>query len=233
MGNGYMGGMIFGDPYKEHIQLNESTLYSGDPNHKYENYNIREDYNEIMALFEQGKYSEGQEMVQKKWLGRAQDMYQPMSDLWIEMDHTGEVTDYKRVLDISKALHKVSYSIGKTDYEREILASYPDHVFAIKMSASGPDKMNGAISFSTLHEPTMEIDGADNTLYLNAQVPGFGLRRTLGQVESYGDENKYPEIYNPDRSRKAVAKQILYHDEVDGLGMYFQSRLKVDHTGGK
>lgn len=65
MGNGYMGGMIFGDPYKEHIQLNESTLYSGDPNHKYENYNIREDYNEIMALFEQGKYSEGQEMVQK------------------------------------------------------------------------------------------------------------------------------------------------------------------------
>ena len=232
IGNGYMGGMVFGDPFKEHIQLNESTLYSGDPNRKYENFNIREDYNEILALFEQGKYAEGQEMVQEKWLGRAQDLYQPMSDLWIEMNHTGKVTDYKRVLDISKALHKVSYSIGKTDYEREVLASYPDHVFAIKLSASGPDKMNGALSFSTLHEPTIEVGGAANTLYLNAQVPGFGLRRTLEQVENYGDEHKYPEIYNRDRSRKAIAKQILYHDEVDGLGMYFQSRLKVNHTGG-
>ena len=43
IGNGYMGGMVFGDPFKERIQLNESTLYSGDPNRKHENFNIRED----------------------------------------------------------------------------------------------------------------------------------------------------------------------------------------------
>jgi len=233
IGNGYMGGMVFGDPFKEHIQLNESTLYSGDPNRNYENFNIREDYDEITALFEEGKYAEGQKMVQEKWLGRPQDLYQPMSDLWVEMDHVGQVSDYKRVLNISNSIHKVSYTIGKTDYEREVLASHPDHVVAIKFSANGPEKMNGAISFSTIHEPTMEIGGTNNTLYLNAQVPGFALRRTLEHVENYGDEHKYPEIYNRDRSRKPIAKQILYHDEVDGLGMYFQSRLKVNHVGGE
>ena len=89
IGNSYMGGMIFGDPFKEQIQLNESTLYSGDPNRKYQNFNIREDYPEVMALLEAGKYAEGQEMIRKKWLGRPQDLYQPMSDLWIEMDHQG------------------------------------------------------------------------------------------------------------------------------------------------
>lgn len=233
IGNGYMGGMVFGDPFKERIQLNESTLYSGDPNRKYENFNIREDYNEIMALFDQGKYAEGQEMVQKKWLGRPQDLYQPMSDLWIDMAHTGKVSNYQRVLDISKAVHKVSYAIGNTKYEREVFASYPDHIFVIKLSANGPDKMSGAISFSTIHEPTMEVGGSNNELYLNAQVPGFALRRTLEHVENYQDEHKYPEIYNKDRSRKPNAKQILYHDEVDGLGMYFQSRLIVDHEGGE
>ena len=233
IGNGYMGGMVFGDPFKERIQLNESTLYSGDPNRKYENFNIREDYNEIMALFDQGKYAEGQEMVQKKWLGRPQDLYQPMSDLWIDMAHTGKVSNYQRVLDISKAVHKVSYAIGNTKYEREVFASYPDHIFVIKLSANGPDQMSGAISFSTIHEPTMEVGGSNNELYLNAQVPGFALRRTLEHVENYQDEHKYPEIYNKDRSRKPIAKQILYHDEVDGLGMYFQSRLIVDHEGGE
>ena len=233
IGNGHMGGMVFGDPFKEHIQLNESTLYSGDPNRKYENFNIREDYNEIMTLFEEGKYAEGQEMVQKKWLGRPQDLYQPMSNLWIEMDHTGQVLDYKRTLDIFNAVHKVAYTIGKTDYTRETFASYPDHIFAIQLSADGPDKMNGTISFSTIHKPTMVVGGANNELYLNAQVPGFALRRTLEHVENFGDEHKYPEIYNRDRSRKPNAKQILYNDEVDGLGMHFQSRLKVEHTGGE
>ena len=38
IGNSYLGGMIFGDPFEEHIQLNESTLYSGDPHRKYEGY---------------------------------------------------------------------------------------------------------------------------------------------------------------------------------------------------
>ena len=233
IGNAFMGGMIYGNPQKEHVQLNESTLYSGDPNRKYENFNIREDYNEIMALFAEGKYAEGQEMVQKKWLGKAQDLYQPMSDLWVEMEHKGKVSNYRRVLDISKALHTVSYTIGKTNYKREVLASHPDHVFAMRFSANGPDKMSGTVSLSTIHKPTMDVGGADNTLFLSAQVPGFGLRRTLEHVEKYEDEHKYPEIYNRDRSRKSIAKQILYHDEVDGLGMYFQTRLKIDHVGGE
>lgn len=233
IGNSYMGGMIFGDPYKEHIQLNESTLYSGDPSRTYESFNIRDEYKEIMTLINAGKYAEGQEMIQKKWLGRAQDMYQPMSDLWIEMNHKGKVSNYKRALDISKSVHKVSYTIGKTTYKREVLASYPDHVFAIKLSSVGPDKMGGTLSFSTVHKPTVEVGGTHNSLYLNAQVPGFGLRRTLERVQEVGDQHKYPEIYNRDRSRKPTAKQILYHDEVDGLGMYFQSRLKIDHEGGE
>ncbi|GAA3563423.1 glycoside hydrolase family 95 protein [Snuella lapsa] len=233
VGNGYMGGMIFSDPYKEHIQLNEGTLYSGDPNHKYENYNIREDYNEVINAFDQGDYAEGQKLVQKNWLGRPQDLFQPMSDLWIEMGHKGSISNYKRSLDVSNALHKVTYTIGETVYEREIFASYPDHVIAIKLTSNGPDKMNGSVSFTTLHEPTMEVGGSDNLLFLNAQVPGFALRRTLEHVENYGDEHKYPEIYNKDRSRKPFAKQILYHDEVDGLGMYFQSRLKVNNANGE
>lgn len=232
IGNAYMGGMIYGNPFKEHIQLNETTLYSGDPNNTYENYNIRQDYSKIMALINNGKYAEGQKEIQKKWLGRAQDMYQPMSDLWIEMNHEGPVLNYQRTLDISKATHNVSYTIDQTHYERETIASYPDHIFAIRLTAKGKNKMNGKISFTTPHKPTMEIGGINNTLYINGQSPGFGLRRTLDYVEKIGDQHKYPAIYNKDGSRKPFAKQVLYHDEIDGLGTYFQTRLKVNNTDG-
>ena len=32
VGNGVMGGMVFGTPAVEHIQLNEETIWAGQPN---------------------------------------------------------------------------------------------------------------------------------------------------------------------------------------------------------
>ncbi len=233
IGNGHLGGMVFGGYSEEHIQLNESTLYSGDPHHKYQDFNISKHYPEIIDLVQSGHYLEAQQMVQKHWLGRPQDLYQPMSDLWIAFDHDGPVSDYHRSLDLSQGLHSVHYTVGQTHYTREVFASYPDHVLVIKIKAEGKDRLNGHIRFTTLHEPTQQIGGQDNVLFLTAQVPGFALRRTLERVEEYGDQHKYPEIYHRDGSRRKHAKQILYHDEVNGLGMYFQSRLQVHHLDGE
>ncbi|MCB0666216.1 MAG: glycoside hydrolase family 95 protein [Saprospiraceae bacterium] len=233
VGNSYMGGMIFGNPHKEHVQLNESTLYSGDPHRKYQGFNIMENYPEIISLINQGKYAEGQELIRQHWLGRPQDLYQPMSDLWIEFKHPGEVSEYSRSLDIGNAIHKVQYQSGETHYQRETFASYPDHVMVMKISAEGPDQLNGSIYFSTLHKSTMVRGGSDDELFIRAQVPGFALRRTLEQVESNNEQHKYPEIYFRDGTRKPIAKQILYHDEVDGLGMYFETRFRVEHSGGE
>ena len=232
VGNSYLGGMIFGDPHREHIQLNESTLYSGDPHRKYQGFSIAENYPEIIDLVNSGKYAEAQELMQKHWLGRPQDLYQPMSDLWIEMDHDGDIADYSRKLDIANALHLVSYTAGQTDYSREVFASYPDRSIVIKLTAEGKDKLRGRIHFTTIHESTQSIGGDDQTLYINAQVPGFATRRTLERIEDVGDQHKYPEIYQRDGTRKSHAKQLLYHEEAAGLGMYFQTRLEVHHQGG-
>ena len=32
VGNGRLGAMVFGDPAKEHLQLNEETVWAGQPN---------------------------------------------------------------------------------------------------------------------------------------------------------------------------------------------------------
>ncbi|GAA5221036.1 glycoside hydrolase family 95 protein [Membranihabitans marinus] len=232
IGNAFMGGMVFGDPYKEHIQLNESTLYSGDPHNSYKSLNIRDKYNDVIQLLKEEKYDLVQDLVQNEWLGRNQQSYQPMGDLWIEMDHEEDVFDYNKKLDLSNATVTVSYTTNNTIYKREIFASYPDHVFVIKLSREGQGLLSGKIALSTPHEPTMEISGYKNRLNLNGQAPGFVLRRTLKTVENLGDEYKYPEIYHKDGSRKEFAKQVLYGDEVNNLGMYFQTSLEVRNQGG-
>ncbi|WP_236978823.1 glycoside hydrolase family 95 protein [Membranihabitans maritimus] len=232
IGNAYMGGMIFGNAENERIQLNESTLYSGDPHTNSTGINVRRKYKEVMQLLEEGKYSEAERMIQDKWLGRAQECYQPMSDLWLNLEHAGQIENYKRFLDISNSIAGVTYSVGDTKYRREIFASYPDHIIAVKITAEGPGTVDGNISLSTPHTPTMNISCNKRDLVLEGQAPGLALRRTLETVENLGDQHKYPEIYNADGSRKPFAKQVLYGDEVDGLGMYFQTRIRYKNTGG-
>ncbi|WP_236978763.1 glycoside hydrolase family 95 protein [Membranihabitans maritimus] len=232
IGNAYMGAMIFGDPEKERIQLNESTLYSGDPHTNTTGINVRRKYKEMMQLLEERKYSEAENMIRDNWLGRAQECYQPMSDLWLDLQHDGQIGDYRRFLDLSNAIAGVTYSVGNTRYRREIFASYPDHIIAIRITAEGPGTIDGNISLSTPHSPTMRISSQEEDLILDGQAPGLALRRTLETVENLGDQHKYPEIYNADGSRKPFAKPILYGDEVDGLGMYFQTRVRYENEGG-
>ncbi|MBO9620943.1 MAG: glycoside hydrolase family 95 protein [Niabella sp.] len=233
VGNGFMGAMIFGDPVKERIQLNESTLYSGDPDANYKAPTVREQYNDVTHLMNEGHYAEAQTLVTRQWLGRALDCYQPMSDLFLDFQYQGTVKDFKRWLNLSEAVAGVGYTVNNTRYERQVFASNPDRVLVLKMKATGSDKINGSIRLSTPHTPVMQLTSEGGQYLLNGRAPGFVLRRTLEQVEAAGDQRKYPEIFNLDDSRKPFAKQVLYANEDNGLGMYFQNRIKFEHTGGE
>ena len=89
------------------------------------------------------------------------------------------------------------------------------------------------MNFSSVHPTCSSETPSKNLLVFKGQAPGFVLRRTLEHVESKNDQHKYPEIYNADGTRKPFAKQVLYGDEVDGKGMFFEAQLKVRNTGGE
>jgi alpha-L-fucosidase 2 len=153
LGNGYMGAMVFGDPLHEHLQLNEGTLYSGDPKGTFKNIDIRKAYKEVTNLLTARKYQEAQAIIAKEWLGRNHQLYQPMGDFWIDFDHQNKIiNDYKRALDLSSATASTSYKVGKTTYKRTYFASYPDHVIVVKLTAEGGDKIN-----CTLHLLLMDM----------------------------------------------------------------------------
>lgn len=232
LGNGHMGAMLFGGVEREHLQLNEGTLYSGDPNRTYTPIDLREKYPEVDRLMKEGKYAEAQSVVAQNWLGRNHQCYQPLGDLWLDFQHKGEATDYKRSLDLGTAVAKVQYKADGTTYTREYFASYPGRVIVIKLTAQSPGKINGSVNFSTPHEPLAKYFSQNSQLVMTGKAPGFVLRRTLEQVEKANDQHKYPEVFAKDGSRLSNADQILYGDDADGLGMGFDARVKATNQGG-
>ncbi|GAB4107704.1 glycoside hydrolase family 95 protein [Echinicola sediminis] len=233
IGNGYMGAMIFGEVNKERIQLNEGTLYSGDPDHTFKTINVRKKYPEVMELMEAGEYQEATEIIKKDWLGRAQQCFQPMGDVWIDFDHKEEIKDYKRSLDLGRSVVQVSYKVGEVTYTREYFASYPDHLIVVKISADQPGKINCELNLSTPHKPTEKVFSENDLLILQGKAPGIALRRSLETVKNIGDQHKYPEIFDKDGNVKPGATQVMYDEEVFGLGMAFDTRVETRNSGGQ
>lgn len=233
IGNAFMGAMIFGGVTIERLQLNESTLYSGDPQHTYTSIDIRKNYPEVMGLLKEEKFSEAQSLITKEWLGRTSQAYQPLGDVSIAFSHSGPVTDFKRSLDLSTAVASVSYKVRNTNYKRTYFASYPDHVIVMKLSADGPEKLNCTLKLTTPHTPAARFFTQDDQLVMTGKAPSLVLRRTLDQIQKVGDAHKYPEVFAKNGALENGAGQVMYSQDSSGLGMTFDTRVKVSHQGGK
>ncbi len=54
-----------------------------------------------MDLLKEGKYMEAENIINNYWIGRAQQCYQPLGDIWIKFDHDGEATNCRRSLNLN------------------------------------------------------------------------------------------------------------------------------------
>jgi alpha-L-fucosidase 2 len=230
LGNGRLAAMVFGGVERERIALNEDTLTSGEPPSDLRSIDITRGYDHVRALIKAGKPVEADAFIKANWLGRNQPCYQPLGDLWLETAGAGEVTDYRRWLDLATATSGVRYRRGGVEFSREVFISAPDQVMVVRMRADRAGAIDLKLGFSSPH-PTAVVSVDDGELVMRGQVPGYVGRRDLALVERWGDQWKYPEEFNPDGSRKAHAAQVLYGDAIDHRGMFFESRLRVKTDG--
>ncbi|MBL7971141.1 MAG: glycoside hydrolase family 95 protein, partial [Prolixibacteraceae bacterium] len=230
IGNGRMGAMVFGGITEEHLQLNENTLYSGEPSQSCKNADVTKGFDLVMKLLSEEKNAEADEYIRKNWLGRLPASYQPLGDLFFKMNHREEITDYRRELDISNSLLTVSYRAEGVLYKREMFASNPDSVIVVRFSASQP-KLDLIATFSSVH-PTAQMAVEKGYLLLKGQAPGYSSRRTLKEIEGSGTQNRHPELYELNGKRK-FDTQNLYGDQIGGLGTFFEAQLKALPKNGK
>lgn len=143
IGNGYMGGNVFGRVENERIALNESTFWSGRP-HDYNDPEAHNYYDQIKQLMYEKKYKEAEKLVDEHFYGKPanQQTYVPVGDLLLDFQKGEEVTDYYRELDMETGIVTVHYTQDGVKMTREVFMSYPDHVMVMKVSADKPGSVN-------------------------------------------------------------------------------------------
>ena len=183
IGNGYMGGIIYGGVTKDVIGLNESTVWSGGPgdNNKQGAANYLKDARD--ALF-RGDYRSAESIVSDRMIGPGPASFQPVGDLVITTSHSG-ATNYRRELDLKTAMAKTTYSAGGVNYTREYFASYPDHVIVIRLSASEKGKVSFGATMTTPHRNN-SMSSSGNTLIYDVTVNSIKFQNRLNVVADGG-----------------------------------------------
>ena len=181
VGNGRLGGMVFGGTSEDRIQLNEQTVWSGDASTPPPiGPSIAAQLPEIRKLLFDGKYAEGEAAASRVILTNPaipKASYQTLGDLVIENSLAIDVSNYRRSLDLDSAVAKTSFSAGGIGYRREVFASFPDQVLIVRLDADRA----GAIDFDArLERPnvTVEAVGDDTIVMTNAASSAPGVRFT-------------------------------------------------------
>lgn len=147
VGNGRLGGMVYGTPYTELIQLNEDSVWNGGPMDR-NNPSALEHLSEIRRLIFEGRIQEAMDLSYFAMVGTPQEMrhYEPLGNLYLLFEGgNDEITGYHRTLDLQTATVTVEFDRNGVHYRRETITSYPDGVMAIHLTADKP----GSISFHT------------------------------------------------------------------------------------
>jgi alpha-L-fucosidase 2 len=197
IGNGRLGAMVHGGTDEEHIQFNEDTLWTGRP-HEYHHPGAAKHLPAIRKLLAEGKQRAAERLAMKEFMSvpLRQKAYQPFGDLRLHFPGHGKAVAYRRELDLDSAVARVRYRVGNVAFERQALASHPDQVIAVRLSADKKGQVSFTARLDCPHEGAQTRIVQGDQLALRGQVEMGGLKfearllvlaeggkRTLGDKE--------------------------------------------------
>ncbi|MDF2921376.1 MAG: alpha-amylase [Paenibacillaceae bacterium] len=170
VGNGRLGGMVYGGAPCERIQLNEDTLWSGYP---------RDDVNEqafshlaaARELLSAGQYRQAEQIVEAHMLGAWSQSYLPLGELLIDHPdaYEQELSCYRRELDVDSAIAATLFHTQAGAYRREVWCSSPDQLLTVRITSTSP----GGLDLNVRLESRLaaRAHSQDTTIMLRGECP--------------------------------------------------------------
>jgi len=162
IGNGRLAGMVYGNPERETIQLNEATLWSGGPSRN-DSKTALAVLKDVQRLIFENKRKEAAALASKEMKTNKDDgmCYQPVGDLYLNFPGHEHYENYYRELDLSKAITTTTYVVDGVTYKREVFASNADQVIVVHLSASKPASLTFSAAMSSPQKSNVVTKGKD------------------------------------------------------------------------
>ena len=159
LGNGRLGAMIFGGVEREHLQLNEDTLWAGGP-YDPVNTNALAALPEVRRLVFAGEYDVAAKLIGDKMMAvpLRQLPYQTLGDLFLDFSTNGSVTDYRRELNLDTAVATVSYVVNGVHFKREMFSSPVDQVIVVRLTADQPGQISFTARITTPQQASVSVE---------------------------------------------------------------------------
>lgn len=117
IGNGQLGASLFNGAYKDEVQFNEKTLWSGSSTDNGSSYGAYQNFGSLFAEDLSGDFDFGSDK---------------------------KVKNYYRALDLTRAIGSTHFTNadGSKTYDRTYLASFPDRVIAVRYACNKPGSLS-------------------------------------------------------------------------------------------
>ncbi|MCH9276393.1 glycoside hydrolase family 95 protein [Bifidobacterium amazonense] len=139
VGNGFLGAMIHGGARREHLQINEDSVWSGGPMSRV-NPDAARTVGRVRSLLLDGDIEGAQRLAERGLYAPVPDMrhYEPLGDVWIDVSdgNGGEeerLPTVRRGLNVDDAVAFVDRSRGDRTLHGECFASNPDDVLVYRI----------------------------------------------------------------------------------------------------
>lgn len=191
IGNGRLGGMVYGGIQTDEIQLNEDSFWSGGP-HNNNSTTSAKYLEQVRNLIFNGQEQDAENLINQQFIKGPHGMkYLTLGSLKITHSgiEEGNVQNYQRELDLQTALSKVTFEHDGHQYSRTTFASMPDSIIVMRLEADTQS------SFTLRHEApysttyTKSKDGIAATIQgVDHEGIAARLKASLRyQVESDGE----------------------------------------------
>jgi len=148
LGNGKQGATVFGGTKSDKIFLNDLTLWSGEPVDPYMNKEAYKHLPAVREALQKENYKAADSLV-RKIQGKFSESYAPLGTLYVDFNQENP-TEYRRELNLDKAVSTVHYRTGTNEIRKEYFFSHPDNVFVIHLTSKEKKGLNFTVQFKSL-----------------------------------------------------------------------------------
>ncbi|MDT8389895.1 MAG: glycoside hydrolase N-terminal domain-containing protein [Lentisphaeria bacterium] len=233
VGNGRLGCTLFGEPKRERIQFNQDSLWVGNEH----NTGAYQPFGDVYVEM-RGKYPSTQKPkdprkseipnsgLSAEALPKTERPKDPRKSEIPNSGLSGEAVakeetlnrgghsdyrDYRRELDLDRAVQTVRYASGGVAFKRTCFASYPAQVIVMRFTANQPGAYSGRMFLGNSHD--IPTTAEDNCLVMRGDTGClYFWRKILAEPQRLIADREYASPRNID--------------------LDFEARVRVLHDGG-